>query len=110
VRRRHKEQLQREAGERAVQAGTQTDAAAIPPGTGEQGPSRATKCSQLDSSIPSPSGVQHTTKPKVPVQKTYAQAAAGISRVAIVPMAYPDRKFDEEEVALLKRFGEGTYP
>ena len=46
-------------------------------------------------------------KPKVPEQKTYAQAAAGISRVAIVPMAYPDRKFDEEEVALLKRLVKG---
>ena len=41
-------------------------------------------------------------KPKVPEQKTYGQVAAGISRVAIVPVAYPDRKFDEEEVALLK--------
>ena len=63
ARRRHKKQLQREAGERAVQAGTQqTDAAAIPPGTGEQGPSRAAKRSRLDSSIPSPSGVQQTKK------------------------------------------------
>ena len=44
ARRRHKKQLQREAGERALQAGTQqTDAAAIPPGNGEQGPSRAAK-------------------------------------------------------------------
>jgi hypothetical protein len=41
-------------------------------------------------------------KPKVPEQKTYAQAAAGISRVATIPMAYQDRKFDEEEVAPLK--------
>ena len=61
----------------------------------------------MDSSIPSPSGVQQTKKPKVPEQKTYAQVAAGISRVAIVPMAYPDRKFDEEEVALLKRSVKG---
>ena len=101
ARRRHKKQLQKEAGERAVQAGTQqTDAAAIPPGTGEQGPSRAAKRSRLDSSIPSPSGVQQTKKPKVPEQKTYAQAAAGISRVAIVPMAYPDRRLDVEEVVV----------
>ena len=36
ARRRHKKQLQREAGERAVQAGTQqTDAAAVPPGNVE---------------------------------------------------------------------------
>jgi hypothetical protein len=41
-------------------------------------------------------------KPKVPEQKIYAQVAGGVSRVAIVPMDYPDRKFDEEEVALLK--------
>jgi hypothetical protein len=61
----------------------------------------------LDSSIPSPSGVQQIKKPKVPEQKTYAQVAAGISRVAIVPMAYPDRKFDEDEVALLKRLVKG---
>jgi hypothetical protein len=61
ARRRHKKQLQREAGERAVQAGTQqTDAAAIPPGNGEQGPSRAAKRSRLDSSIPSPSGKKKT--------------------------------------------------
>ena len=39
-------------------------------------------------------------KPKVPEQKTYAQAAAGISRVAIVPMAYPDRRLDVEEVVV----------
>ena len=36
ARHRHKKTLQREAGERAVQAGTQqTDAAAVPPGNGE---------------------------------------------------------------------------
>jgi hypothetical protein len=56
----------------------------------------------LYSGIPSPSGVQKTKKPKVHEQKTYAQVAAGISRVAIVPMAYLDRKFDEQEVVLLK--------
>jgi hypothetical protein len=67
ARRRHKKQLQREAGEWAVQAVTQqTDAAAIPPATGEQGPSRAARRLRLDSSIPSPSGVQQTKKPKVP--------------------------------------------
>jgi hypothetical protein len=63
ARRRHRKQLQREAGERAVQAGNQqTNAAAVPLGTGEQGPSRAVKRSRLDSSIPSPSGVQQTKK------------------------------------------------
>jgi hypothetical protein len=46
-------------------------------------------------------------KPKVPEQRTYAQVAAGINRVATVPMAYPDRKFDEEEVALLKESVKG---
>jgi hypothetical protein len=108
ARHRYKKQQQREAGEWAVQAGTQqTNAAAISPGPGEQGPSRAVKCSRLDSSIPSPSGVQVTKKPKVPEQRTYAQAAAGINRVAIVPMAYPDRRFDEEEVALLKESVKG---
>jgi hypothetical protein len=61
----------------------------------------------LESSIPSPSGEQITKKPKVPEQKTYTQATAGISRVATVPMAYPDRKFDEEEVALLKESVKG---
>jgi hypothetical protein len=30
-----------------------------------------------------------------------------MNRVAIVPMAYPDRKLDEEEVALLKRLVKG---
>jgi hypothetical protein len=103
ARRRHKKQQQREAGERAVQAVTQqTDAAAISPGSGKQGLSRAVKRSWLDSSIPSPSGEQITKKPKVPEQRTYAQTAAGINRVAIVPKAYPDKRFDEEEVALLK--------
>jgi hypothetical protein len=49
ARRRHKKQQQREAGERAVRAVTQqTDAAAISPGSGEQGPSRAVKHSRLD--------------------------------------------------------------
>jgi hypothetical protein len=62
------------------------------------------------SSTPSPSGVQITKKPNVPEQRTYAQAAAGISRVAIVQMAYPDRKFDEEEVALLKRLVKKRVP
>jgi hypothetical protein len=62
----------------------------------------------LDSSIPSPSGVQITKKnPKIPEQRTYAQAAAGINRAAIVPMAYPDRRFNEEEVALLKESVKG---
>jgi hypothetical protein len=43
---RYKKQLQREAGEWAVKAGTQqTDAAATPSGTGEGSPSRAVKCS-----------------------------------------------------------------
>jgi hypothetical protein len=46
-------------------------------------------------------------KTKVPEQRTYAQAAAGISRVAIVSMAYPDRRLDEEEVALLKESVKG---
>ena len=108
TRRRYKKQQQRKAGERAVQAGIQqTDAAAISPGPGEQGPSRAVKRSRLDSSIPSPSGIQVTKKPKVPEQRTYGQAAAGIKRVAIVPTGYPDRRFDEEEVALLKESVKG---
>jgi hypothetical protein len=108
AKRRHKKQQQREAGERAVQSGTQqTDAAAIPPGNGKQGPSRAVKRSRLDSSIPIHSGVQKTKKPKVPEQKIYAQVAGGISRVAIVPMAYPGRKFDVKEVALLKGLMKG---
>jgi hypothetical protein len=59
---RHKKQLQRKAGERAVQAGTQQTDAAIPRVNGEQGPSRAVKRSRLDSSIPSPSSVQKTKK------------------------------------------------
>jgi hypothetical protein len=64
ARRRYKKQQQREAGERAVQAGTQqTDAAAISPGPGKQGPSRAVKRSRLDSSIPSPSGGQIKKSP-----------------------------------------------
>jgi hypothetical protein len=50
---------------------------------------------------------KQTNKSEVPEQKIYAQAAGGISRVAIAPMAYPDRKFDEEEVALLKRLVKG---
>ena len=59
VRSRYKKQLQREAGKRAVQAGTQLpDAAANPPGTEEGGPSRAAKGSRSDLSTPSPSGVQ----------------------------------------------------
>ena len=65
ARRRYKKHLQREAGERAVQSGTQqTDAAATPPGTGEGGPSRAAKHSQSDPSTPSPSGVQTKKNPK----------------------------------------------
>jgi hypothetical protein len=65
ARRRHKKQQQRKAGERAVQAVTQqTDAAAISPGPGEQGPSRAVKRSLVDSRTPSPSGVQQTKNPK----------------------------------------------
>jgi hypothetical protein len=55
----------------------------------------------------SPSGVQQTKKPKVPEQKTYAEAASSIIRVAIVLMSYPDREFNEEEVALLKRSVKG---
>jgi hypothetical protein len=58
ARSRYKKQLQREAEERAVQAGTQLpDEAANPPGTEEGGPSRASKRSRSDSSTPSLSGV-----------------------------------------------------
>ena len=52
ARRRYKKQQQREVGERAVQAVTQqTDAAAISPGSREQGPTRAVRRSRLDSSM-----------------------------------------------------------
>ena len=100
VRRRYKKQLQREDGERAVQAGTQqTDA--NPPVTEEGGPSRAAKCSRSDPSTPSPSGVEQTKKSKVPEQKTYAQ-------VAIVPMAYPDRKFKRSAKGRILDLVKGT--
>ena len=105
---RHKKQLRKEAGERAVQATTQqTDTAANPPRTEEGSPSRAGKHSRSHPSTPSPSGAQQTKKPTVPEQRTYAQAASDIIRVAIVLMAYPDRKFTDKEVILLKRLVKG---
>jgi hypothetical protein len=52
-------------------------------------------------------GDQQSKKPKVPEQRTYAEATFNLIRVAIVLMAYPDRKFEDEDVVLLKRLIEG---
>jgi hypothetical protein len=41
--------------------------------------------------------------PKVAEQRTDAQVTSNLIRLATVPMAYPGRKFGEDEVAPLKR-------
>jgi hypothetical protein len=104
ARRKHKKQLQKEAGEGPIQANTQeTDAAAHSLTTEKGGPSTVVKRPRSGLSIPRPSGAQQKKRPKVPEQRTYAQATSNLIRVAIVPMAYPDRNFEDEEIVLLKR-------
>ena len=96
--------LRKEAGKEAVQASSQqTDVTADPPGTEESSTSKVVKCPQSDPSTPRPSGAQQNKKPTVPEQTTYAQVTSNLIRVANIPMAYPDRKLEDQEVVLLKR-------
>jgi hypothetical protein len=97
-------QLQKEAEEKAVPASTQQSAVAPAlPRTKEGSPSKVVKLLRSDPSIRSPSGTQHDKKPKISEQRTYAHATSSLIRLAIVPMAYPDRKFEDEKFVLLKR-------
>jgi hypothetical protein len=99
ARRRHKKQQQREAGERAVHLVPSRPMQLLSHlDLGSRVHQGQLNARDWTRAYPVLQEYNKQKKPKVPELNTYAQVAAGISRVAIVPMAYPDRKFD----ALLK--------
>lgn len=52
---------------------------------------------------PSPSDVRQDKRPRVTAQGSFAQAAKGLVRVALILEGYPDKKLGAGEVALIRR-------
>lgn len=66
------------------------------------------KCPRQELNTPSPSDTQQPRKrSKVEAQRSFAQATSGVVKVAIVPIAYPDRQLNKQESDELKEHVEG---
>ena len=92
--------LQWEVREKAIHASTCLTDEVVDASEAEKG--GATKRPKPDSSTPTTSEDCQGVKPKFCDRRTYAQVTSGTVRVAIVPLAYPDRKLEEDEVVLIK--------
>ena len=109
ARRRYKKQMQIQA-EGAVTATNTT-----PPGTvsdpeakGGSGQVRTEKRPRPEpTSTPSPSNRQPDKRPRVNDQRTFAQAAKGIIRLAVVTDGYPDKKLGDGEVSGIRKLIRG---
>lgn len=69
---------------------------------GEENQTKALEHLRSDPKIPSPSANHQGKRPKVNDQRTYAQVTARLVKVALVPLAYPNKELDCK-VTLVKK-------
>jgi hypothetical protein len=100
---RYKKQLQKVSKGRTVQASAcPTEGVAGTSKAGEESQTKAVEHPRSDPNTPSPSANHQSKRPKVDDQRTYALVAVRLVKVALVPLAYPNKELDCK-VTLVKK-------
>ena len=61
---------------------------------GEESQTKVVEHHRCDPNTPSPSASHQGKRPKVDDQRTYAQVTARLVKLALVPLAYPNKELD----------------
>jgi len=105
ARRRYQKQREKERAAKAQASSPAVDSAST--GRGGGAGASAPKRMRPEHGTPSPSENRQSKKPKVSDQGSYAQAIKGLTRMALVPEGYPDKKLGADGVGEIRRLVRG---